>query len=563
MRSYPRNSPEAAARVLALLLIADGNVCRSEIQALESLDASAALGLAPDGFASIVQGLCEDLMLSASAGEWPCSLDEATLAALLGEVDEPALRRKVLALASAAAQADRHLADAEQRLLDELRTRWQVDAGPEPAQPTQARQVAQPVAAQPADREHAHAARGEHRHQCAVLELAGDVRPQAFGLEPALQRRAQRRVPGGQQHRQAFERAREVVHLRLVHQRGRPVPLDRRHGDALAGQAQAGVVRRRLAGEHQVEPVQREVGEQGLELAVVAHQAQPRRRQHRRQQSLGGQLRQPVGHADGQAHPAAARRGAHLVGNGLAELEDRLGAREGGLPGLGQHDCAARRLQQLVAEHLFELAHLGTDGLDRHVQAHRRAREAAFLGDDPEVVEMAVVQHGHGGSDFWKPRSLYRRSARRTRNFAGMAHTELTPVIAPRCLPPRMHLYAAEPRRLPDIPPPSQGVDPMTALSSTQTEKLMADLRLVVTDAEALLRATAGQAGNGAAELRTKVEANLARARDGLAQIQDTAVAQAKVAGRHADEYVHENPWRSIGIAAAVGLVVGVLIGRR
>lgn len=128
MRSYPRNSPEAAARVLALLLIADGNVCRSEIQALESLDASAALGLAPDGFASIVQGLCEDLMLSASAGEWPCSLDEATLAALLGKVDEPALRRKVLALASAAAQADRHLADAEQRLLDELRTRWQVDA---------------------------------------------------------------------------------------------------------------------------------------------------------------------------------------------------------------------------------------------------------------------------------------------------------------------------------------------------------------------------------------------------------------------------------------------------
>ncbi len=130
MRSYPRNSPEAAARVLALLLIADGNVCRSEIQALESLDAPAALGLAPDGFAPIVQGLCEDLMLTASAGEWPCSPDDATLAALLGEVDDPALRRTVLALAGAAAQADRHLADAEQRLLDDLRTRWRVGAPP-------------------------------------------------------------------------------------------------------------------------------------------------------------------------------------------------------------------------------------------------------------------------------------------------------------------------------------------------------------------------------------------------------------------------------------------------
>lgn len=103
----------------------------------------------------------------------------------------------------------------------------------------------------------------------------------------------------------------------------------------------------------------------------------------------------------------------------------------------------------------------------------------------------------------------------------------------------------------------------MTALSSTQTEKLMADLQLVVADAEELLRATAGHAGDGAAQLRTKVEANLARAREGLEQIQDTAVAKAKAAGRQADEYVHENPWRSIGIAAGVGLVVGLLVGRR
>lgn len=110
MRSYPRNSPEAAARLLALLLIADGHVCRSEIEALESLDAPATLGLAPGGFARIVQSLCEDLMLSESAGEWPCGPDDATLAALLGEVDEPALRRTVLALASAAAPPRRPIA---------------------------------------------------------------------------------------------------------------------------------------------------------------------------------------------------------------------------------------------------------------------------------------------------------------------------------------------------------------------------------------------------------------------------------------------------------------------
>lgn len=103
----------------------------------------------------------------------------------------------------------------------------------------------------------------------------------------------------------------------------------------------------------------------------------------------------------------------------------------------------------------------------------------------------------------------------------------------------------------------------MNDLTSAQTDKLMADLRLVVADAEELLRTTAGQAGEGAAELRAKVQASLARARDSLAQAQDAAIAKAKAAGRAADDYVHENPWRSIGVAAGFGLLVGLLIGRR
>lgn len=102
----------------------------------------------------------------------------------------------------------------------------------------------------------------------------------------------------------------------------------------------------------------------------------------------------------------------------------------------------------------------------------------------------------------------------------------------------------------------------MTALSSTQAQKLMTDLRQVVADAEELLRATAGQAGDGAAEIRTKVEASLARARDGLSQVQQAAVAKATAAGRQADDYVHDHPWRSIGVAAGIGVLVGVLIAR-
>lgn len=57
MRSYPRNSPEAAARIVALVLIADGHVCRSEFDVFEQLDGPRELGLPPDSLPRIVQTL--------------------------------------------------------------------------------------------------------------------------------------------------------------------------------------------------------------------------------------------------------------------------------------------------------------------------------------------------------------------------------------------------------------------------------------------------------------------------------------------------------------------------
>ena len=94
-------------------------------------------------------------------------------------------------------------------------------------------------------------------------------------------------------------------------------------------------------------------------------------------------------------------------------------------------------------------------------------------------------------------------------------------------------------------------------------EKLMADLKLVVADAEALLQATAGQAGEGVAELRARVQASLSQAKDGLINVQHAVVEKARATAKATDQYVNENPWSSVGIAAGVGLLVGVLIGRR
>jgi ElaB/YqjD/DUF883 family membrane-anchored ribosome-binding protein len=99
--------------------------------------------------------------------------------------------------------------------------------------------------------------------------------------------------------------------------------------------------------------------------------------------------------------------------------------------------------------------------------------------------------------------------------------------------------------------------------SSAPREKLMADLKLVIADAEELLRLTAGQAGDKAAEIRTRMQTRMEQAKADLARLQDAAVGGAKDAGRAADDYVHENPWRAMGVAAGLGFVLGMLVSRR
>lgn len=94
-------------------------------------------------------------------------------------------------------------------------------------------------------------------------------------------------------------------------------------------------------------------------------------------------------------------------------------------------------------------------------------------------------------------------------------------------------------------------------------DKLIADCKIVVADAEELLKATAGQAGDKVAELREKVQGHLVNAKHSLAEAQEAVVLKAKAVGRATDDYVHDNPWRSVGVAAGVGFVIGLLIGRR
>jgi ElaB/YqjD/DUF883 family membrane-anchored ribosome-binding protein len=101
-----------------------------------------------------------------------------------------------------------------------------------------------------------------------------------------------------------------------------------------------------------------------------------------------------------------------------------------------------------------------------------------------------------------------------------------------------------------------------SATGEISKEKLVQDLRVVVADAEDLLRATAGQAGEKVSAARERIQENLAAAKERLAVAQENMIAKTRQAASVTDEYVHENPWKAVGIAAGVGLVIGMLISR-
>lgn len=125
MRTYPTNSPQAAARLLAMALVADGNYSLTEIRALDRLRASRRLGLAPSALKQVLDTFCEDL-LAAAQGRWTGSadMDDALRQQLLDEVRDPALRAQVVDLCQAIVQADGHETAGEAALLDALTRAW-------------------------------------------------------------------------------------------------------------------------------------------------------------------------------------------------------------------------------------------------------------------------------------------------------------------------------------------------------------------------------------------------------------------------------------------------------
>jgi ElaB/YqjD/DUF883 family membrane-anchored ribosome-binding protein len=100
-------------------------------------------------------------------------------------------------------------------------------------------------------------------------------------------------------------------------------------------------------------------------------------------------------------------------------------------------------------------------------------------------------------------------------------------------------------------------------IADVNRDKLVADMRVVIADAEELLRATAGQAGEKVAAARTRIQDSVSTAKVKLEHMSQASAEKAKAAADATDHYVHDHPWHAVGVAALVGLVLGALISRR
>jgi ElaB/YqjD/DUF883 family membrane-anchored ribosome-binding protein len=103
----------------------------------------------------------------------------------------------------------------------------------------------------------------------------------------------------------------------------------------------------------------------------------------------------------------------------------------------------------------------------------------------------------------------------------------------------------------------------MTPSTDSTRAKIADEFTAAMTEAQDMLQRAASETGDKARDLRSQVETKLLHAKLRLQELEGEAVDRAKNAARATDDYVHDHPWRAIGLAAVVGFVIGLLMNRR
>jgi ElaB/YqjD/DUF883 family membrane-anchored ribosome-binding protein len=94
-------------------------------------------------------------------------------------------------------------------------------------------------------------------------------------------------------------------------------------------------------------------------------------------------------------------------------------------------------------------------------------------------------------------------------------------------------------------------------------ERLMSDVNTVLVEAEDLLRQAAQSTGEQATDLRRRAQAAISSAKTRLVDVEHKVVDQAKHAAKATDSWVHDHPWTAIGVAAGIGVLLGLIVNRR
>jgi ElaB/YqjD/DUF883 family membrane-anchored ribosome-binding protein len=99
--------------------------------------------------------------------------------------------------------------------------------------------------------------------------------------------------------------------------------------------------------------------------------------------------------------------------------------------------------------------------------------------------------------------------------------------------------------------------------STDHTEQLMHDLQAVIKDAESLLKNSAFPTSDDFKSAKDRFETTIKNAKDEIIRLERMVVSKTKEAVHATDDYVKDHPWQAVGLGAAVGLVVGLLISRK
>jgi hypothetical protein len=166
------------------------------------------------------------------------------------------------------------------------------------------------------------------------------------------------------------------------------------------------LARQRPVGDHHVEAMYGEIGEQWRQAAFTTDQPHRfRQSQGRFDEAMGDRLGNRIGDADGEQQALPCRLVARHLEQFIAKGEDLLGVAQNAPAGIGDLQAAAGATEQLDAQRFFEFAQLAADRLRGQVQLLAGASDRARFGDHPEITQVLVVECGHASSIIQKIRN--------------------------------------------------------------------------------------------------------------------------------------------------------------